>query len=370
VGEPPGPGPEGARDPRPQHGRVRVRRDADRLEVGLDEGHPEPLGHLEAGPTADAPGDEVGPLAAGERLPHPRLHHPRKLAGREEHAGDGAAFRDAARCAQNGLQLARQGRHRDRGVAEHRGQVARRDGLHLVPRVTKSDGEGDVGLDAASGVVADDRDAHRGPRPYCNLELQTYASTGPEEGIDMASAITPLARASPRPRRQASIAFILITIFLDVLGIGLIIPVLPQLITELSGGGVSDAARVYGLFVAAYAAMQFLFAPCSARSPTASAAAPCCCCRCSARASTTWSWASPRAWHGCSPPPGRRPHRGQHHRRERLHRRHHPPADRAKRFGLIGAAFGLGFIVAPAVGGLLGSYGLRLPSSRPRRSCC
>jgi MFS transporter, DHA1 family, tetracycline resistance protein len=168
--------------------------------------------------------------------------------------------------------------------------------------------------------------------------------------------------ATRAPRRQASILFILITIFLDVLGIGLIIPVLPQLITELSGGAISDAASVYGLFVAAYAGMQFLFAPVLGalsdrfgRRPVlllslfgagvdylVMGLAP----------SLAWLFAA-RLIAGLTA--------ANITVANAYIADITPPAERAKRFGLVGAAFGLGFIVAPAVGGLLGSHGLRLP---------
>ena len=64
-----------------------------------------------------------------------------------------------------------------------------------------------------------------------------------------------------RKPRQAGMAFIMVTLFLDVLGIGIIVPVLPHLVTEMLGGDTSLAASYYGLLAGAYALMQFLFAP-------------------------------------------------------------------------------------------------------------
>ena len=61
-------------------------------------------------------------------------------------------------------------------------------------------------------------------------------------------------------KRQASLGFIFITLFLDVMGLGLIIPVLPKLV-ESFAGGEAEASRIFGLMVAVYAAMQFIFAP-------------------------------------------------------------------------------------------------------------
>jgi len=165
-----------------------------------------------------------------------------------------------------------------------------------------------------------------------------------------------------RAGRDAGMAFILITVFMSVLGIGLIIPVLPNLITELSGGDLSVGARVYGLFVAVYAGMQFLFAPFLGalsdrvgRRPVLIVSvfgagvdylmmglAP----------GLAWLFAA-RAIAGVTA--------ANITVANAYIADITPVEERAKRFGLIGAAFGLGFIVAPAVGGLLGNIGLRLP---------
>ena len=61
--------------------------------------------------------------------------------------------------------------------------------------------------------------------------------------------------------KKAAIGFIFFTLVLDVTGLGLIIPVLPKLISQLINGSVSDAAKWGGYLTAAYAIMQFLFAP-------------------------------------------------------------------------------------------------------------
>src|SRR5690606_23213527 len=62
-------------------------------------------------------------------------------------------------------------------------------------------------------------------------------------------------------RRNAALPFILVTLIIDVLGTGLLIPVRPELVTELAGGDLSSGSAYYGWFIAVYAAMQFLFAP-------------------------------------------------------------------------------------------------------------
>ena len=61
--------------------------------------------------------------------------------------------------------------------------------------------------------------------------------------------------------RQAAIGFIFVTVLVDIIGLGIIIPVMPQLITELTGGTISDASIYGGWLMFAYASMQFLFAP-------------------------------------------------------------------------------------------------------------
>jgi len=74
-------------------------------------------------------------------------------------------------------------------------------------------------------------------------------------------------RPKPVPLKPASIArkpalgFIFVTLFLDILGIGLIIPILPKLIEEFQGGRVEVAAHTYGLLAALYSLMQFVCAP-------------------------------------------------------------------------------------------------------------
>ena len=64
-----------------------------------------------------------------------------------------------------------------------------------------------------------------------------------------------------RRRRRGGLPFILLTIFIDVLGIGIIIPVLPSLVKSLVGADEVIAGRYVGLIAATYAAMQFVFAP-------------------------------------------------------------------------------------------------------------
>ena len=59
----------------------------------------------------------------------------------------------------------------------------------------------------------------------------------------------------------ASVAFIFITILLDMLALGIVIPILPKLIEGFVADDTASAARIFGLFGTAWAVMQFLFSP-------------------------------------------------------------------------------------------------------------
>ena len=61
--------------------------------------------------------------------------------------------------------------------------------------------------------------------------------------------------------RQAAIPFIFITVLIDVIGLGIIIPVIPSLIMELTGGSLSEASSYGGMLIGVYAVMQFVFSP-------------------------------------------------------------------------------------------------------------
>src|SRR3954467_8089131 len=63
-----------------------------------------------------------------------------------------------------------------------------------------------------------------------------------------------------RPGR-AAFAFIFVTVVIDMLALGIIIPVMPRLIVDFSGGDTAGGATIYGLFSSVFAAMQFVFSP-------------------------------------------------------------------------------------------------------------
>jgi DHA1 family tetracycline resistance protein-like MFS transporter len=162
--------------------------------------------------------------------------------------------------------------------------------------------------------------------------------------------------------RQAAVGFIFVTLLIDVIGFGIIIPVIPKLITHLTGETLSHAAQIGGWLIFAYALMQFLCAPILGglsdqygRRPILllslfgfgldyifQAFAP----------SVGWLFVG-RALAGVL---------GSSFTTASAYIADvSPPDKRAQNFGLIGAAFGLGFIIGPALGGLLGQYGPRTP---------
>src|ERR1051325_8278975 len=61
--------------------------------------------------------------------------------------------------------------------------------------------------------------------------------------------------------RRAALAFIFVTVVLDMVALGVIVPVLPKLVVQFAGGDTARASRIYGLFGTVWALMQFLFAP-------------------------------------------------------------------------------------------------------------
>lgn len=173
----------------------------------------------------------------------------------------------------------------------------------------------------------------------------------------------PLEPTTPRkPRRRAAIAFILLTLFLDVLGIGVVIPVLPELVKQLVGGSTATAGIYLGVIVSAYALMQFLFAPLVGACSDAFGRRPVLLASLIGFAinfliqgfATNIAWLFlGRVIAGIM---------GASFTTANAYIADvSTPETRARNFGLVGVMFGLGFIVGPALGGLLGTVGLRLP---------
>jgi DHA1 family tetracycline resistance protein-like MFS transporter len=164
------------------------------------------------------------------------------------------------------------------------------------------------------------------------------------------------------PKRPAALAFIFVTILIDVIGIGVIIPVLPALIEQLTGQGVSQASRYAGWLSFAYAAAQFFFAPVMGglsdrygRRPVLLASLlglGCDYIFLALAPSLAWLFVG-RIIAGIT---------GASFTTATAYIADvSTPEKRAQNFGLVGAAFGLGFIIGPVVGGLFAHFGPRVP---------
>jgi DHA1 family tetracycline resistance protein-like MFS transporter len=163
-------------------------------------------------------------------------------------------------------------------------------------------------------------------------------------------------------KRTPALGFIFITVLIDVIGIGIIIPVMPQLLEELGAGSAGEASVIGGLLLSSYAVMQFFFAPIlgglsdkygrrliiliSLFGLTIDylflALAPTITLLFIGRliagiGGASFSTASAYIADVST------------------------PEKRAQNFGLLGAAFGLGFVLGPAIGGFLGDMGTRIP---------
>jgi MFS transporter, DHA1 family, tetracycline resistance protein len=164
------------------------------------------------------------------------------------------------------------------------------------------------------------------------------------------------------PVRGAAVIFIFVTILLDTLALGMIIPILPKLVASFVDNDTASAARIFGLFGTAWALMQFFFSPVLGglsdrfgRRPVVllsnfglaldyvlMALAP----------SLTWLFVG-RVISGITS--------ASISTSFAYIADITPPERRATVFGKVGAAFGAGFILGPALGGLLGGMDPRLP---------
>jgi DHA1 family tetracycline resistance protein-like MFS transporter len=162
--------------------------------------------------------------------------------------------------------------------------------------------------------------------------------------------------------RKAAVIFIFITVTLDMLALGLIAPVLPTLVLDFLGGNAPSAAKMFGIFGTVWALMQFVFSPVLGvlsdrfgRRPIilfsnlglgldyiVMALAP----------TLGWLFLG-RVISGIA---AASISTGTAYVSDVV-----PPEKRAGAFGMIGAAFGVGFVLGPALGGLLGNSDPRLP---------
>lgn len=167
--------------------------------------------------------------------------------------------------------------------------------------------------------------------------------------------------SEPSSNRRA-LTFIFITVLIDMIGFGIIIPVMPELIMELTGEGLSRAALYGGWLLFLYALMQFFFAPIIGNLSDRFGRRPVLLCSLVAfgfdyllmglAPTIVWLFVG-RFVAGIA---------GATHSTANAYIADvSPPEERAQNFGLMGAAFGLGFILGPVLGGLLGEYGPRVP---------
>ncbi len=163
-------------------------------------------------------------------------------------------------------------------------------------------------------------------------------------------------------KKQAAIGFIFITMLIDITGWGIIIPVIPKLIKELINGDISEAAKIGGWLTFAYSITQFLFAPLIGNLSDKYGRRPIILISLFAFSldylllafapTITWIFIG-RIIAGLT---GASITTASAYIADVS-----TPENRAKNFGMIGAAFGLGFIIGPVIGGVLGQYGSRVP---------
>ncbi len=162
--------------------------------------------------------------------------------------------------------------------------------------------------------------------------------------------------------RRAAFVFVFFTVLLDMLALGMVIPVLPKLVESFLGGDTARASEVFGIFATAWALMQFVFSPVQGalsdrfgRRPVIlisnfglgfdyilMALAP----------TLAWLFVG-RVISGIT---AASVSTSYAYIADVM-----PPEKRSAAFGMLGAAFGAGFVVGPALGGMLGAMEPRLP---------
>jgi len=161
---------------------------------------------------------------------------------------------------------------------------------------------------------------------------------------------------------RAAFAFIFVTVLLDMLALGIIVPVLPKLIIRFEHGDMSMAATQTGVFAFVWALMQFVFAPVTGALSDRFGRRPVVllsnfglgCDYILMALAPTLSWLFVgRVISGITA--------ASFPTANAYIADVTPQEQRAAKFGMLGAAFGLGFIVGPALGGVLGGIGLRYP---------
>jgi DHA1 family tetracycline resistance protein-like MFS transporter len=162
--------------------------------------------------------------------------------------------------------------------------------------------------------------------------------------------------------RRRAFLFILITLFLDAMGIALIIPVMPDLIQSVNGGTLGNAAIWGGIFTTSFAVMQFLFGPTIGalsdrfgRRPVLllSLAVMALNYAVLSTAQTIWLLLIIQFVNGIAS--------ATQATATAFIADISKPEEKSQNFGLVGAAFGVGFVLGPVIGGLLGDVSPRAP---------
>lgn len=169
-------------------------------------------------------------------------------------------------------------------------------------------------------------------------------------------------KSPPPSGRKASLVFVILVVLIDMIGFGIIMPVFPDLIIEITGDSVAAAAIDAGWLAFTYAAMQFIFSPIMGNLSDRYGRRP-------ILLGTLFAYAISYMLMGLAPTlvwlfigrlitgvMGASFSVANAYIADIT-----PPEKRAANFGLIGMAFGFGFIIGPALGGFLGEYGTRIP---------
>lgn len=163
-------------------------------------------------------------------------------------------------------------------------------------------------------------------------------------------------------QRRLPTIFILITLVINAMGIGLMIPVMPNLILDVRGGTLSDAALWGGILSTGFAIMQFLFGPTIGNLSDRYGRRPVLLVSLfvmavdylvMALAGSIWWLLVVRLVGGITA--------ATQSTAAAFMADTTPPEKRGAQFGLVSAAFGVGFILGPVIGGLLGDLGTRAP---------
>jgi DHA1 family tetracycline resistance protein-like MFS transporter len=165
----------------------------------------------------------------------------------------------------------------------------------------------------------------------------------------------------PKTARRG-LALVFTTLLLDIIGFGIIMPVLPAYLRELTGVGIGEAAIEGGWLFFAYAAMQFVFAPVIVGLSDRFGRRPILLASVFTFAidnlicAVAWSYPMlfiGRVLAGISG--------ASYSTTSAFIADISTDENRAKNFGLLGIAFGVGFVIGPVLGGLLGTFGPRVP---------